>query len=321
MTTYTDPRHGAMALGALCSIGAAGVLLEDIRHTQTITLDHGLSVIVLICAIATGVMTWQAIAERSFSAILLAPVAVLSTTYCIMTTAGRSAESQAVKFAAAESINKARAGLEKKKAEAEEMLSFQRQKLAAECATGAGKKCDGIRRALEIYEAAVKGNEADLAKLPLEQPVNAKAKNIASIVAPITGKDAGKIEAFVALIDPNIPALVLELGSILGWHLWFAARIQRRRAMTAANDQAGRPSEVELEQFRREFTSELPDPKPTGPKPGRRSKPEQRRSEVTDFVSAYRARNGRDPEQHEVRRALNLPRSTTCRYYNEAIAS
>lgn len=312
MVTYPKPRYGAMALGVLCALGAAGVLLEDIRHTHTVTLDHGLSVIVLIGTIASGVMTWQALKDWSLSAIPLALLAIIGTSYCVMSTAGRTAESRAVKQIEAETANKERTRLEAKRQEAEAMLDAERKQHAKECATGAGKNCTGIRQSIEVYEAAVKGHTADLAKLPLEQPVNTKSKNIAKIAAA-AGFEEAKVEALVTLIDPNIPALFLEMGSIVFWHIFFASLAVRRTV--AANDQAGRPSDEELAEFRRTFET---DPEP--PRPRKRSRPDQRRSDVADFVGAYRVRHGRDPEQHEVRKALSLPRSTTSRYYNEVLA-
>lgn len=40
MGNTTKPRFGAIATGALCALGAAAVLVEDVRHTHTVTLDH-----------------------------------------------------------------------------------------------------------------------------------------------------------------------------------------------------------------------------------------------------------------------------------------
>ena len=56
MGNSTKPRFGAIAAGALCAFGAAYVLLEDVRHTGTVTTDHILAVIVLVGTIAAGVM-------------------------------------------------------------------------------------------------------------------------------------------------------------------------------------------------------------------------------------------------------------------------
>ena len=45
MIIYTRPRWGAMLLGALCTVGAGAILLDDIRTTGQWTTDHLLAVI------------------------------------------------------------------------------------------------------------------------------------------------------------------------------------------------------------------------------------------------------------------------------------
>jgi len=325
MVTYTTPRLGAIAVGALCAVGAAGVLLADIYHTQTVTIDHALSVIVLIGTIAAGVMAVDALkALRTLpQAVVLAALFCTGSAYCVMSTAGRTAESRAVKQIEAETRNAARAEILANRKKDQDRLDKKREEHAAECKSGKGKRCDGIKESIAVYEAAVKGHEADLAALGPEQPVNTKIKNVSAIAAAITGRDVKKIEALATLIDPNIPALFLEAGSIVFLHIGRPAALF---AMLAFGWRRREP-EVDLYARMKAFeesqglpTSPAPTP-PQGPKPRKPSRPDQRREQVASFVGAYRARHGHDPEPAEVRRATGLPRSTAWRYQQEAMAS
>lgn len=315
----TKPRLGAIAVGALCAVGAAGVLLADIYHTQTVTIDHALSVIVLIGTIAAGVMAVDSL--KSFwtwpQALVLAALFATGSAYCVISTAGRTAESRAVKQLEAEGRNAARTEILAKKTKAEGMLEEQRKKHAAECSSGPGKRCNGIKESIAVYEAAVKGHEADLAALGPEQPVNTKIKNVAAIAAAITGGDVAKIEGLVTLVDPNIPALFLEAGSIVFLHIGRPAALF---AYVAAFGWFRRKTEIDLVARMKAFeASEGPAPTPPGPKPGKRSKTQERQQEVADFCAAFEKRHGRPPEPAEVRATVNLPRSTSHRYLRRVV--
>ena len=113
MTTYTRPRLGAMALGALFALGAAAVLLEDIRHSGRITIDHALSLVVLVGTIAAGHYAWGELKRwRIPTAGALALLFALGSAYCVVTTAGRTAGHSQSLASSAEAANLKRTSLE-----------------------------------------------------------------------------------------------------------------------------------------------------------------------------------------------------------------
>lgn len=314
MGNYTKPRFGAIAAGALCALGAAAVLLEDVRHTHTVSTDHLLSVLVLVGTITAGVMAVEFTKSvRTWHyAIALTALAAVGSVYCVINTAGRSAESRATKQLAAEAINAKRSDLIAARTTDQRRLDLKREEHARECATGRGKRCDGILESLNVYEAAVKGHNADLAALGPAAPVNATANNAAALIAPFTSSDRATIAAAVGLILPNIPALFAEAGSILFLHIGLAGWHRRpRQAAVEENDD-------ELATLRQRFFA--PDgTDPTPPKPRRR--PDERRRQVADFCAAFEKRHGRPPEPAEVRAVIALPRSTSHRYLRQCVAA
>ncbi|HRN84536.1 MAG TPA: hypothetical protein PK857_06920 [Hyphomicrobium sp.] len=327
MGNTTRPRYGAIVLGALCAVGAAAVLVEDIRHTHTVTVDHLLAVLVLVGTIAAGVMAGKMLATwRTWHyAAALLMLAFVGSLYCLMGTAGRTAEGRATAQLEAEAKNQARAEVLANRAKDQDRLDKKRDEHARECASGRGKRCDGIMESLKVYEAAVKGHEADLARLGPAVPVNTKIKNAAGIVAALRGADAegqARIEAALMLIEPNIPALFLEAGSIVFFHIGLAGGLRRGRA-------GGAQEEIDLYERMKAFEASEPPPAPQPPKPGRRSRrslakesqPDERRRQVESFALAFQKKHGRPPEPREVRAAIDLPRSTSHRYLREIVAA
>jgi hypothetical protein len=326
MGNYTKPRFGAIAAGTLCALGAAAVLVEDVRHTQTVTLDHLLAVIVLVGTIAAGVMavgmlrswrTWH------YAAALVA-LAGIGSVYCMMGTAGRTAETRATARLEAEARETRRGEILAARAKDQERLDRKREEHAAECKSGKGTKCNGILESLKVYEAAVKGHNADLAELGPEVPVNTRVKNAAAILAAIRGADGAqqaRIEATLTLIEPNIPALFLEAGSIVFLHIGLAGVVWAWPWKRQARPQAaiGKPAEemslAELAALQHLFR----DDEPTPPRPGRRAKPAERRRQVADFRAAFVKKHGHEPQPADIRAALGFPRRASHSYLREQV--
>lgn len=329
MGNYTKPRFGAIALGALCALGAALVLVEDIRHTHTVTVDHLLSILVLVGTITAGVMavgfakswrTWH-------YAVALTLLAGVGSVYCVVNTAGRSAESRAVKQLEAEAKNAKRAEILAARQKDQDRLDRKREEHARECASGRGKRCQGILESLMVYEAAVKGHNADLAAIGPEVPVNATAKNAAAMIAPVTGGDEAAIAAAVGLILPNIPALFAEAGSILFFHIGFAGWHRREKRQAKPLAAIDRPAEEmtlaelkALQPMLRGQETAPPDWDP--PRPRKRArKPDERRRQVADFRAAFVARHGHEPQPADVRAALGFPRRASHAFLREIVAA
>jgi hypothetical protein len=320
MGNSTKPRFGAIAAGTLCAVGAAAVLLEDVRHTHTITIDHLLSVLVLIGTITAGVMAvgfTKSLRTWHYAVALLA-LAAVGSVYCVVNTAGRSAEGRAIKRLEAEANNAKRAEVLAARKTDQDRLDKKREEHANECKSGKGKRCEGILESIKVYEAAVKGHNADLAAIGPEVPVDATAKNAAAMIAPVTGGNEAAIAAAVSLLLPNIPALFAEAGSILFLHIglagatWPPFRLRRK------------PEDVDIYARLKAFeesqglpTSPQPTP-PLPPKP-RKRKAAERRQKVADFRAAFVKKHGREPQPADIRAGLGFPRRASSVYLREQV--
>ena len=307
--TYTKPRFGAIALGLLCAAGAGAILLADVRHTKTITTDHLLSIIVLVGTIAAGHIAWGELrALRPLRAAGLALLFAAGSLYCVTSTAERTAELRQGKALAAKGSNAERAEIERQLAQSRRWIARSLEDVEKECASGDGKRCQGRRATLAVYQAAEKGHIADLAKLPAELPVNTKLRTAAEFFSalPYVTTPAADIERRLAIIDPLVPALFLELGSII----FFSIGLGHGRKPAQS------PAPVER------ATSARP---PVGPSGGgsRRERERlvaERARMVAEFESAYRARHGRNPRHAETMRATGLSRAATTRYRQRKLA-
>ena len=216
MATYIRPRFGAIALGALCALGAAGILLEDIRHSGEITIDHGLSLIVIAGTIAAGhFAVGEARRWRLPTAAALALLFGVGSVFCVSTTAGRTAALSQSMTAAADAANEGRKLLLAELAQAKMQLGLAQTQVGVECKTGFGPKCTAWQGRERAYQALIRETGDKLAKLPPDRIGDMKLQNTAAVLAALTGGDRARIEPALGLILPLIPALFLELGSIL----------------------------------------------------------------------------------------------------------
>ncbi len=309
MTTYTSSGYGAIALGALCSAGTAGILLKDIQHTG-FALDHALSIIVLVVTIGSAVMAVRSMREgHLIEAGVLALLAALGTWYCMTATAGRTAETRLTATLAATSNNggreRAQAAYDKAVAElAVAKARLQTKRDAKECSI-----CKAEKLAVDDAQTAVNAADAKLQAAPAPVPVNAKIENVAAIIKLVPSVTASQtdVERALGLIDPNLVAIILELGSIVLWHIG----LTRRRP----------PPVVQAPAFADIEAPAPPQPPPPGDRdelPAHR-KQREAREKVVSFVDAYRREHGRDPEPREVRAATGLPRATAWRYQRAAV--
>lgn len=311
MTTYTPSGYGAIALGALCFAGTAGYLLRDISHTG-ITLEHALAVIVLIVTIGAGVMAVNALRSMHLlEAAALIVLAVLGSYYCLSSSAGRSAEALQTATLTATSHNGGRARAQAAYDKAVADLEAAKKKLQAKRDAGECSVCKIDKNAVDDAQTAVDQADAKLQTAPAPVPVNVKVTNLASIAKlfPAVTADKGTIVEALNLIDPNVVAIILELGDIVFWHIGLT-RLARRREERLAKPLAAAPA--------------IEAPALPPPPPGDRAEPLQRkardaRAMVVSFCDAYRAEHGREPEPREVRAATGLPRATAWRHQRAAV--
>lgn len=252
----TRPRYGAIALGALCAVGAAGILLEDVRHTHTITVEHALAVLVLVATIGAGHM---AIGEARTSwrrwphAALLAVLALAGTFYCVKSTAGRVAEAQRVKVASADASNTTRTLLEQDLAIARTAVADAGDKVAKYCRREHSGNCQVWTRREAAYRAQVELTIGKLGKLEPAAAGDTGLRWTSALLASITGYAETAIRTRLGLLDPLLPALILELGSILFLGLGFphagTVRPDRPAERPAPSDALGQSDYPALGEF------------------------------------------------------------------------
>lgn len=318
MTTYTPSGSGAIALGALCFAGTAAFLLRDITHTGP-TLEHGLAIIVLIVTIGAGVMAVNSLRHNLIEAAVLAIIAALGSYYCLSSAAGRSAEALQTTTLKAESSNGPRARAQSAYDQAVIDLATAKARLQAKRDAKECSICKAEKLAVDDAQAAVDRADEKLKAAPAPVPVNVKITNLAAIAKlfPAVTAEKGAIVEALNLIDPNVVAIILELGDIAFWHIGLTRLARRREERRLAKPlTAAAPVEAQVPP-----EALPPPPAPPGDRqelPAHR-KQREARAKVESFVDAYRKAHGREPEPREVRAATGLPRATAWRYQRAAV--
>jgi len=314
MTTYQPPRAWAIVMATICGGLVAARLVEGARETG-FTLDHALSLGVLVITIGAGKMVWQqAMAWRPLHALGLAIITVGGLAYTIVSTAGPVAEQQQRATARANANVEARGKLETERkrvvdlrTKAEAMLTDAQGKHAKECATGRGTKCGGIKATIEVYEGTVKGRNTELAEIDgklealskASAPANGKLLAAAELLEALSGISKATTLDRLTTVWPYVPPILFEIGSIVFGIIAGGSS----GAVKAQQQVPATPAPA----------NEKPAPTPprgTG-KRGRKVDPK-----VISFAAEYRARHGGSgPTGSAIMQAFpGMPKSTAYDY-------
>lgn len=229
----TSGRWLARAAGFLAGGAAIYVLTQDAIRTGHWTTDDMLMPVLVVLTILASHLVGTAIRARAAISVAgFVAMAMIGTALIVYTSVGRQAHiadtEDAKATATAHRIEAVEAEISRvtaKRIEAEAMLDGARARLAAECASGKGRRCKGVMSTADTYEAAVKGHDADLNKLRAElagigpAPVTgAKATRMASVIA-VFFADETAIKARLArifrLFEPFAYSLFWELGALV----------------------------------------------------------------------------------------------------------
>jgi hypothetical protein len=308
---------GSIALGALFALGTCYVLFSDVRSPAEITVDHVMTLLVLVGTIASGHMFWhQALAWRVLPAAGLAVLFLAGTFYCVTTSAARNAEQGLAKVGEVQSDNEARQRLERDLAEAKEDLRRQRASQTTECASGAGPRCAGRTKLADAAASHVEVLEGRLAKAKPRQIENAGLKHAAKVFAALPWVAAGEqaIERALILFGPFVKALFLEIATIvfLGIGLGHEPRPMQRTGAIMQRD--------ELASLRAKFFAPDPPPAPSPPKGPRRT------PKRPDNVVAFKAKHpvitaleqaGRPVSNRELARLMQVSEGEASKRWQE----
>jgi hypothetical protein len=214
----------ALAAGVTFSGGALYILLEDVSKTHQVSMEHGLTVLTLFGTIAVGHLALEAGRQRHLLPLVgFAFLFLAGTALTVYNSVGRQSETTDAKLLDTEARNELISSARRARLANEAMLTEARANHSRECASGRGKRCDGILATIRVYEDAVKGNESDLARLGPPLPVAPKAEKMAAVAA-IFGADKAQAKATLMLIEPFAYTLFFELGSIISFGYGFGGR-------------------------------------------------------------------------------------------------
>ena len=296
MTTLTTAqRAAATALAALFATGTGYVLLEDVlRHGAPIQVSHVLTLLALVGTIAAGHYLWiEARGRHLVSALGCALLFAAGTAYIVTASGARNAEALAAKAAAVSQTNVARGDVAKRIGEHEYALAAcpdgvakadrgvrcgLRDAMVAECASGKKGRCEGKTYSVELYESALRGLRADLARLGPEAEAHAGYAHAARVLAALPGvtADAEALAQRLVLLMPFLVVLIAEIGTLVFGHIALRSRMAPRDPAGSRNASRDAPTEADRAQTDFSglapaslFCGEIPEP-PSGPGPGAR---------------------------------------------------
>lgn len=214
MQSYTIRSHLAMGACAISGTLSVLFLVESSFHdglTVRLLVPLAVSAGLVSLAIITGVLAHGHGVTLSGAA--LAVLAAGLSLGIVWEQSGRRAQTQITTQTTGADAAKERARLTKLRAEADEILATHRAAQAKECASGKGKRCDGITYTVRTWEAAREGYDAKLRGVPVPVP-NAKIESVGT-VAGLTGHNVESARTWATLLDPIAIPMLLELAAIL----------------------------------------------------------------------------------------------------------
>lgn len=225
MTTYQIRSPLAMCACAISGSLSILLLVEPSFNdgfTHRLIVPVAVSIGLVSMAIITGVLAhghglWTA------SGAALALVSVGLSGAIVWEQSGRRAQTRVTTQTVVVDATKERARLTQLRAEADQILTAHRAAQARECASGKGKRCDGMSYTVRTWEAALNGYDAKLRGVPTPTP-DAKVETI-STAAELAGYDAKTARAWVSLVDPLLVPLLLELAAIICGVVAFGPRV------------------------------------------------------------------------------------------------
>ncbi|PPD05849.1 MAG: hypothetical protein CTY28_16000 [Hyphomicrobium sp.] len=187
----TPGRALAIAAGAIFTAGTCAILFEDVLlKGAAFQLKHGLASAVLAGTILAGHLANDASRARHWLASAgFALVFVVGTALVVYSSVGRQAADTMQTTAQIEADAGRRVEISRARTRSADMLEAAQRELAAECKSGQGKRCGGIRATIEVYTAAIAGHDAALGRLGPVRVASPDAEQFAEIVNVVLGAD------------------------------------------------------------------------------------------------------------------------------------
>ena len=177
----------ALARGLMVTLWAAGsayLVAYGFAQPQPSWIEIVITPVVWAAVIAAPIIAHHALRHRDLvAAALLVVAGVVGSAWTLSGTITRQSEGADERLAIATQVEQQRRDLTQKLAEAQEILARHRNSQARECASGVGKRCDGVTYTVQTWAAAVEGYEAKLKVLPHPSSPTAGPERIAAVLA------------------------------------------------------------------------------------------------------------------------------------------
>jgi hypothetical protein len=215
MSHYHIHSYPAIIGGIFSGVGSCALLLSDVGSLSQLSVDKALMPVLVGITVLTGHLALQAWHElKLIAASGLALISLIAGGFTVTDAMGRRAEVRDTRVAGTSDQAAERAKLQRKLAEATEILAGHRTARDRECASGKGRLCDGKSYTVSTWEAAVAGYETRLRGLPAPAPVDAKGERIGAVAA-LLGYSKVTAQAGFGLLEPFMLPALLELASIV----------------------------------------------------------------------------------------------------------
>lgn len=320
--------HNTYGLRVLAFVGGlvflGGTVIQvygDVIKGAAITEKHLLSAVIIAGAILVGHLAiegWRA--GRYSAACGFAGIFLACTALVVLMSVGRQGETMAWTQAQADASEDhrriAREGLK----EANGMLAEAQRKLAKECASGKGKRCDGIRSTISVYEAAAAGRQSALDKLGPAKLVAAEEEQFAKLLATFFSVDKDRVKAGTIMAKPFFVSAVCEFGVILCFGFAFrGTRVRSRTSSDLSNVPDAELSELKTQFFgpdRPNGSDKKPLNRPNRPKPSSGGRTFCK-EEVLQSLLTQLALGERFESQDAMRERFGLAKSTMSNWLAE----
>lgn len=234
-------------VGGTAAAGAAVALLVRDGWNTGFTLEHFLMPVLVGLTVLSAHLAWDAFRNwRELSGIAFAVLAVFGSLLTVYETTGRRAEVRDTKVASAQKSVEEVARISRDLVLTRELVAESQKAVGLECASGRGKKCDGLTFVLDQRQASLEKLEGLMEHLKAPAPVDPKAERVA-FVAGLFHYDPIKVKAMVAGFDPMTFPMFLELSSIFLFGYGFNGRKATEVFSLKASEVAEQISEVSTE--------------------------------------------------------------------------
>jgi hypothetical protein len=321
--------------GLRCLAGVAGVvflsgtamlIFGDVKGAL-LTDKHYIAAVIIAGTMLGGHLAHEAWRNGKYpSSFSFGFLFAVGTALVVLSSAGRQGESLALTQAQAEAAEAARADARVGLKRAQAMLGEAQKALADECKTGSGKRCAGIQRTIDVYEAAARGEQAKLDQIDPALIVAADEEKIAEVISTISTASKERVKATAVLVKPFLIALFLEFGAIVSFGFAFRGektRLQLVETKSAEPTELRYVPDAELSELNRCFGSDRFDSlgsyRPNSANHPMKPGPNTRfaKEEVLHSLLTQLALGEQFGSQDSMRERFGIPKSTLSNWLGE----